>query len=185
MKAVILRILGDFLATIAFIVIYLVTHNVVLATLFAIGLGLAQIAWMAVTKKPIAMMQWMSLGLVLVFGGVTIFTGDSTYIRLKASITHAAIAAVMLQRGWQLPYMPPVVREHVADSVLITWGYWWAAVMGVMALANVYVSLAMDMIEWSIFMTLIGFGKLGVLLWEFIDVRGRIARSRREAHSPG
>jgi hypothetical protein len=76
-----------------------------------------------------------------------------------------------------------VVRDHVADSVLIMWGYWWAGVMGAMAVANVYVSLAMDMIEWSIFMTVIGFGKLGVLLWEFVDVRMHIARSRREAPS--
>jgi intracellular septation protein A len=181
MKDVILRILGDFLATIAFIILYLATHNIVLATSFAIGLGLAQIAWLAVQKKPIAAMQWMSLGLVLVFGGVTIFTGDSVYIRLKASITHAAIAAVMLKRGWQLPYMPPVVRQHVPDAVLVTWGYWWAAVMGAMALANVYVSLTMDMVEWSIFMTVIGFGKLAVLGAQFWDVRRRIAASRREA----
>jgi intracellular septation protein len=182
-KQVLLRILGDFLATIAFIVVYYSTKDIVFATGFAIALGLAQIVYLAVRKLEITAMQWMSLALVVVLGGLTMITANATFIMLKASIAHFAIATVMLKRGWQLPYMPPIVSTHVPERVLVLWGYAWSATMATMGAANVGAAFTMNMDQWTIFISALGFAKFGLLSAQFLDLRNRIARSIRAARA--
>jgi intracellular septation protein A len=151
----------------------------VIATGFAIALGVAQIIYLWVRKQPITAMQWMSLGLVVVLGGLTMWTANSTFIRIKASIAHFAIAAVMAKHGWQLPYVPPVVRENVPDSVLIKWGYAWSVLVALMGVGNIFAALYMNMDQWTIFIAGLGFAKLAILLVQVYFVRRQIVEALR------
>lgn len=179
MKSAILRILGDFLSTIAFVIVYYTFHDVVIATGFAIALGVAQILYLAIRKQPITAMQWMSLFLVIVLGGLTMWTANSTFIRFKASIAHFAIAAVMSRRGWQLPYMPPIVRENVADEVIIRWGYAWCILVALMGLSNIAAAFYMNMDQWTIFIAGLGVSKLVIALVQVVWIRGMVRRAIR------
>ncbi|MEO9229371.1 MAG: intracellular septation protein, partial [Devosia sp.] len=58
-------LLVDMASTFLFLVVYLVTKNLPLSVVLAMTLGVAQIGWRVVFKKPIETMQWMSLFLVL------------------------------------------------------------------------------------------------------------------------
>src|ERR1700744_6459578 len=120
-------IAGDFLSTIIFIAIYEVTGSIILGTSLGIAAGIVQFVWLKSRKQKIALMQWASLILVIVLGSATLLTKDPRFVMLKPSVAGFAIACVMLQRGWQMRYLPPIVTENAADGFLVMWGYLWSA----------------------------------------------------------
>ena len=63
-------------------------------------------------------MQWMSLGLVIVFGSATLLTHNPRFMMAKPTIIYVLIGAAMMQRGWMLAYMPPAGRD-LGDEILI------------------------------------------------------------------
>lgn len=69
-------LLLDMAATLFFLALYLLTHNVTLSVVLGMALGLAQIGWQFVRRKPIDTIQWLSLFLVLGAGTITLITND-------------------------------------------------------------------------------------------------------------
>ena len=88
------QLFEDMLAAIIFLVVYLVSGDIFIATGVAIAAGLAQFGYLKIKRRPIDAMQWGSLALVIVLGGVTIATRDGRFIMMKPSIIHFAIAAI-------------------------------------------------------------------------------------------
>lgn len=119
---------ADLFSTLMFVALYAVTHSVFTATGLAIAAGVGQIAWLKVRRSPIDMMQWMSLGLVMVFGGASLITHDPRFVMLKPTMIYAVIGAVMLKPGWMTRYMPPVALRWSRD-VASVFGYVWAGMM--------------------------------------------------------
>jgi intracellular septation protein A len=128
MKDVFIRLGSDFFSAIVFLVIYLITDNVVLATSVAIAGALAQVIYSRVKGQPLGYMTYASLALVIVLGSATLLTHDPRFVLAKPSIAHFAIGAIMLKRGWMLRYVPPIVTETIPEYVTIA-GYAWAALM--------------------------------------------------------
>ena len=74
---------------------------------------------MKLTRRPIDVMQWLALGLVLVLGAATLITQDSRFIMVKPTLVHWAIGAVMLRHGWMTRYLPPIARDNLPLSVMV------------------------------------------------------------------
>src|SRR5215510_15892525 len=106
MKDVFRRLGSDFLSTIVFLVIYLTTENVILATAIAVLGAVGQVIWSRIKGQTLGYMTWASLGLVIVLGGATLLTHDPRFVMAKPAIAHFAIGTIMLRRGWMLRYMP-------------------------------------------------------------------------------
>src|SRR6185437_4731245 len=102
-------------STIIFLVIYLATDNIVLATAVAIAGAIAQAIYSRIKGRELGYMTWASLGLVIVLGSATILTNDPRFVLAKPAIAHFAIGAIMLKRGWMLRYMPPLVAETIPE----------------------------------------------------------------------
>ena len=132
MQTALRQLLSDFLSAIVFLVVYGLSDNIYLATAAAVGVAAAQVAIMKSRGQPIDAMQWLVLGLVLVLGAATLITSDSRFIMVKPSIIHCAVGAVMLRRGWMIRYLPPIARDNLPESVMVTAGYAWAALMFVL-----------------------------------------------------
>lgn len=81
-----MKALSDFLAIILFFGTYSVTKNMVLATAVAVVIGVVQAAYTWFKFKKLSPMQWVSLIVVVVFGGATILLKDSIYIMLKTTV---------------------------------------------------------------------------------------------------
>ena len=96
-------LLLDMAATLFFLVLYLLTHNVTLSVVLGMALGAAQIGWQVVRRKPIDTMQWMSLFLVLGAGTVTLITNDPRFVMIKPSVIYVIVGIVMLKRGMDEP----------------------------------------------------------------------------------
>lgn len=139
---------SDLAAMILFLVVFLVTKNIYLATGVGIATGVVQIAWGLARKAPIGMLQWTSLGLVVVFGGATLLTRDARFIMFKPTAIHLVLGATMLKRGWMERYTPPEVRE-VARPMLNVFGYVWAALMFFIAALNLVLVFAVDAATWA------------------------------------
>jgi intracellular septation protein A len=141
-------LLSDFLSTIVFVALSAATGNVTLAIVVAMATGIVQIALIFLRGKRPEAMQWASLALVIVMGSLSLWTANPTFVMLKPSIGGIAIGGVMLRRGWQSRYLPPIVTENVSGAVLTAWGYIWAALIFALAAANLYVALVLGEKVW-------------------------------------
>ncbi len=171
---------ADFLSTIVFIVVLEITDNVVLSTAIGIAAGIFQIAWMRFRGQRIEAMQWASFALVVVLGTATILTRDARFMMIKPSIAGAAIACVMLRRGWQNRYFPARVKENVTEGFLTGWGYVWAALYFAMAAANAVVAFEFGRHAWESFTALVPtIAPLTLFFVQYLTVRATVIRNIR------
>jgi len=174
-------LLLDMAATLFFLVLYLLTHNVALSVVLGMALGTAQIGWQLARRKPIDTMQWMSLFLVLGAGTVTLITHDPRFVMIKPSVIYIFVGVVMLKRGWMNRYLPPVAIELVPDIAII-FGYVWSGLMFFSAALNVIVALNFSVVTWSVAMSVYGIvSKAALFLIGYATMRTvGVARHRRQ-----
>jgi intracellular septation protein len=185
MKGVLIRLGSDFLSAIVFLVLYLLTDNVVLATSVAIGGAIAQVIHARVKRRELGFMTWASLALVIVLGTATILTRDPRFVLAKPSIAHFAIGAIMLKRGWMLRYMPQIAVETIPEYVTIA-GYAWAALMFALGAGTIAVALTGDLKLWAFYVSFVAIGaKVLAFAIQYVAFRllitGRIRAARAAA----
>jgi intracellular septation protein A len=182
MKQVLKQLFADFFSTIVFLAVWAATGNIYVATGVAIAGGVGQFALARHQGRALDVMNWASLGLVIVLGGATILTQDPRFVMMKPSIAHFAIAAVMLRRGWMLRYLPPVVKEHVSANAIIAAGYCWAALMIALGLINIAIAATGDMRLWAWFVSVGAVGaKIAAFGVQYLVLRSIIYRKIRAA----
>ena len=171
---------ADMLSTLFFAGVYAVSHNVYLATGLGIAAGVAQIGYLKARRAPIDLMQWMSLGLVVVFGSASLLTHDPRFIMLKPTLVYAAIGAVMMKRGWMARYMPPAALVWGRD-VAEAFGYAWAGMMFLTGAANLLLVAHGDPKLWAWFIGVVPLAsKLVLFAVQYVSTRV-IVRGRMRA----
>jgi intracellular septation protein A len=183
-------LLLDMAATLFFLVLYLLTHNVALSVMLGMALGAAQIGWQFARRKPIDTMQWMSLFLVLGAGTVTLITDDPRFVMIKPSVIYLIVGVVMLKRGWMNRYLPPIAIELVPDIAVI-FGYVWSGLMFFSAALNVIVALNFSVVTWSVAMSIYGIASkaalflIGYAAMRIVGGRRRRRQRLRDVADPG
>lgn len=181
MKDVFRRLASDFLSTIVFLVIYLATDNVILATAVAIIGAIGQVIYARIKGQELGYMTWASLAVVIVLGGATLLTHDPRFVLAKPAIGHAAIGLIMLKRGWMLRYLPPIATETIPEYVTFA-GYAWAALCFVLAAGTIAVAATGDMKLWAFYVTVVLLGaKLAAFAIQFVAFRLLVASRIRAA----
>jgi intracellular septation protein A len=165
MRSALLQLGEDFLSTIVFLVLFVASGNLVVAVACALAVGVGQFAILRWRRKPIDLMQGLSLALVIAFGAAALITADSRFMMAKPTVIHVAVGAVMLRPGWMSRYMPPLVRENVPAGVLLASGYAWAALMFALGLANLYVAATFSVAAWAWFISV---GAVGAKVVAFL-----------------
>jgi intracellular septation protein len=184
MKSVFARLATDFLSTIVFLVIYLATDNVLLATGVAIAGAIAQVVYSRIKGRPLGYMTWASLGLVIVLGSATLLTSDPRFVLAKPAIGHLAVGVIMLKRGWMLRYLPPIVSETIPEYVTIA-GYAWAALMFALAAGTISVAMTGDMKLWTFYVTVVLLGaKIAAFAIQYVAFRILVTSRLRAAARP-
>jgi intracellular septation protein A len=181
MKDVFAKLGTDFLSTIIFLVLYLSTDNVVLATSVAIAGAIAQVIYSRVKGQPLGFMTYASL--VIVLGGATLLTHDPRFVLAKPSIAHFAIGTIMLKRGWMLRYMPPLVAETIPEYVTIA-GYAWAALMFALGLGVIAVASTGDLKLWAFYVSVVAIGaKVAAFAVQYVAFRLLVTSRIRAARA--
>lgn len=171
MKDVFVKLGTDFLSTIVFIALYLITGNVVLATGVAIAGAVVQLIHARIRGLQLGFMTYASLALVIVLGSATLLTDDPRFVLAKPSIAHFAIGAIMLKRGWMLRYVPPVVAQTIPQYVTFA-GYAWAVLMIALGAGTIAVALTGDMKLWAIYVSVVAVGaKLAAFAVQYVAFR--------------
>ena len=160
-------LLLDMASTVFFLVVFLLSKNIPLAVALGVALGVAQIGWEFVRKRPIDTMQWLSLFLVVGAGTATLITNDPRFVMVKPSLIYLVVGVVMLKPGWMNRYLPPVAKELVPDLAFI-FGFVWSGLMFFSAALNVIVALNFSVVTWASFMSVYGIvSKLGLFLIQY------------------
>jgi intracellular septation protein len=183
MKDVFAKLGTDFLSTIVFLALYLITGNVVLATSVAIAGAVGQVIYARVKRQPLGFMTWASLALVIVLGSATLLTHDPRFVLAKPSIAHFAIGTIMLKRGWMLRYLPPIVTETVPEYVTIA-GYAWAALMFALGAGVIAVALTGDIKLWALYVSVVAVGaKVAAFAVQYVAFRVLVTNRIRAARA--
>ena len=157
------------------------------ATSVAIGATIAQILWLKLRGKHVEMMQWISLGVIVVFGGLTLLLPDEAFIKWKPTILYWLFAGGLLLarltgRNLMKTFMgaqmtlPEPVWERVNQMCIL-----YFLVMGAL---NIWVAYSWSTDIWVNFklfgtlgMTLLFVLLQGVYLSRFLKDSGDEARS--------
>lgn len=173
-------LLSDFLSTIVFVALSAATGNVTLAIVVGMATGVVQIALIFLRGGRPVLMQWASLALVVVLGTLSLWTADPTFVMVKPTIGGIAIGSVMLRKGWQSRYLPPIVTQNVPAAALTAWGYAWAALIFTLAGANLCVALALGQKTWLWFTAFVPLPvQVALFLLQYAWLRAAVIRSLR------
>jgi intracellular septation protein len=168
---------GDMVPMILFLVLFMATKNIILATGAGIAVGLAQVGYGLARRRPIGALQLASLGLVAVFGTMTLVTRDPRFIMFKPTAIQLILGAVMLRPGWMERYVPAEARE-VARPLLTAFGFVWAGLMFLLAALNVLLVVAADPVTWARFHLFVPpVAIIGLFLIQYAYMRAAAARS--------
>ena len=145
---------------------------VLLATVVVILATLAQVAWIIARGRKVDTMLWVSLALVTVFGGATIWFHNETFIKWKPSVLYW----VMGLSFWlsQLVFRKNLLRALIGEQLTLPPGVWqrlnfmWVAFFAFMGLLNLYVAYSFSTDTWVNFKL---FGGIG-LMFAFTVAQG-------------
>jgi intracellular septation protein len=164
-------LLLDLASTLAFLVLFLLTHNTMLSVSLGVALGLAQIGIQLARRKPIDTMEWLSLFLVVAAGSATLLTHDPRFVLIKPSVIYAIVGVVMCKPGWLNRYLPDIARTVLPDVAKAV-GFAWAGLMFTSAAVNAFVALTCDVATWALVMPIFGIvSKMVVFLAGFAAMR--------------
>lgn len=175
-------LLFDSLGVILFALLLALGVDAAIATLAAAAVACGVVLVEKRRGHPIAALQWISLGLVLISGGATLMTGNPLFMMVKPSVIYVIIGAAMLRRGWLNRYVAPDDLALVGD-VMERWGYVWAAMMFGTAAANLAMAYGWPAL-WPMFIGLFPLvSKLALFAVHFTAVQ-LIGRRRRALAYP-
>jgi intracellular septation protein A len=184
MQTALRQLAEDFLTAIVFVGLYFLTGNLYVAVGLAMAVGIGQFALLRWRGRTIDVMQWLSLGLVIVLGGASLVLDDPRFVMLKPSAVHFAIAAVMLRPGWLSRYLPPIVTAHVPKRMIVASGYAWAGLMIALGLINIVIAMKFSIEIWAWWISVGAMGaKIVALMIQFLLFSILIRRSIRSASS--
>ena len=138
---------------------------VLLATMVVIIATLAQVAWLKARGRKIDTMLWVSLVLVVVLGGLTIWFHNDTFIKWKPSVLYWTMGTAL----WLSPLLlgKNLLKVLLGEQLQLPAKIWhrlnfaWVAFFAGMGLLNLWVAYSFSLGTWVNFKL---FGGLGLML---------------------
>lgn len=144
---------------------------IMLATAIAILATFGQITWLLVRRQKVDAMLWVSLIIISVFGGATIYFHNETFIKWKPTVLYWCFGGALLVSqvllGKNLIRLMMEKQVSLPDAVWQRLSLAWAAFFGTMGLVNLYVAYNFSTAAWVNFKL---FGFTG-LMFAFIIVQ--------------
>lgn len=138
---------------------------VLLATVVVIAATLAQIVWLKARGKKVDTMLWVSLALVTVLGGATIYFHSENFIKWKPTVLYWVMGAALLVG--QVVFDKNGIKSlmgaqmKLPDSVWRTVNFSWVGFFAVMGVVNLWVAFNFPTSTWVNFKL---FGGMGLML---------------------
>ena len=159
-----MKLLLDFFPIILFFVAFKVA-GIYVATGVAIVATIAQIAWLRYSTGKVEPMQWISLAVIVLFGGATIVARNDTFIKWKPTVLYWLMAGSLAagQLFFKKNLLKSLMRSQLElpDSAWRVTNWSWIAFFAVMGMVNLWVAYNFDTDTWVNFKL---FGGLGLMV---------------------
>jgi intracellular septation protein len=90
-----LKFLADIFPVALFFIAYQL-YDIYVATAVAVAASVLQVTYLWLRHRHVPNIQWITLGLLVVFGGLTLLLRDPTFIKWKPTIVNWLMAAAFL-----------------------------------------------------------------------------------------
>ena len=125
---------------------------VLLSTLVVIVATALQVAWLKARGKKVDTMLWVSLGLIVVLGGATVWFHNETFIKWKPSVLYWVMALAL----WASANLfgKDILRQMIGDQLKLPEAIWkrltllWCAFFAVMGVINIWVAYNFSTDSW-------------------------------------
>ncbi len=113
------------------------------ATAVAIGATLVQVAWVAFRHRKVDTMLWVSLGVIVVFGGATLVLHDQKFIQWKPTALYWLFAAGLFVARYG--FRKNLIETMMGKQLTLPHAVWdklnvaWALFFVALGIANLYV----------------------------------------------
>jgi intracellular septation protein len=146
------------------------------ATAVAIVASVAQIAYFKWRRGKVATMHWLSLAIIVTFGGATLLLHDETFIKWKPTVLYWLFGLVLLVG--RVAFRRNLIAALLPDLTLpepvwarITWA--WVAFLGAMGAANLYIASRFPTDVWVNFKF---WGGIGLFMLAAVGTVASVAR---------
>ena len=147
------RMALDFSPLIVFFVVNKI-WGILVATAVFMPLALGSLAYSWFRERRISPMMFFNAVIVIVFGGLTLYTKDTIFLKLKVTITYAILAAVLLGGlAFKQLFIKYVLsfEFELPDSAWRAMTWRWAIFFIALACANEYVWRNYTTDDWVFF----------------------------------
>src|SRR5258705_13056987 len=89
-----MQLLVDFFPLVLFFIAFK-WQGIYVATAVAIVASVVQIAWLLWSRGRVQVINWLSLAIIVVFGGATLLLQDETFIKWKPTVLYGLFGAIL------------------------------------------------------------------------------------------
>jgi intracellular septation protein len=159
-----MKFLFDIFPVVVFFIAFKI-YDIYVATAVAIAATFLQIGWTWLRHRKVDKMLWVSLAVIVVFGGATLLLRDETFIKWKPTVLYwlfavaLAVAAVAFRKN-----LIRLMMEAQVTLPEIVWGRLlasWIAFFALMGALNLVVAYSFSTDAWVNFKL---FGGIGLML---------------------
>jgi intracellular septation protein len=125
---------------------------ILLATAVAILATLGQVLWLLLRRRHVDTMLWVSLVIIVVFGGATIYFHDEMFIKWKPTVLYWCFALALL--GAQLLMRKNLIRSLMGKQMSLPDLVWdklnlaWSTFFAAMGALNLYIAFNFPLELW-------------------------------------
>ncbi len=158
-----MKFLFDLFPVILFFITFKI-YGIYTATAVAIAATFLQIGWVWLRHRKVDNMLWLSLAIIVVFGGATLALQDETFIKWKPSVLYWLFAVILILA--HMIFKKNLIRTMMKDQIKLPEPVWtrlnasWAAFFASMGIINLYVAYNYSTETWVNFKL---FGFMGLI----------------------
>jgi len=159
-----MKILFDIFPVVLFFVAFKL-YDIYVATAVAVGATFVQIGWSWLRHRKVDTMMWVSLAVIVVFGGATLLLHNETFIKWKPTVLYWLFAVTLTVS--QLAFRKNLIRSMMEKQVSLPEPVWmrllasWIVFFAVMGVVNLAVAFNFSTDTWVNFKL---FGGIGLML---------------------
>ena len=159
-----MKFLFDIFPVVLFFIAFKI-YDIYVATAVAIAATFLQIGWTWLRHRKVDNLLWVSLAVIVVFGGATLLLQDETFIKWKPTVLYWLFAAVLAvaMAGFRKNLIRGMMETQVALPEVV-WGKLlasWIAFFAMMGALNLIVAFNFSTDAWVNFKL---FGGIGLML---------------------
>ena len=162
-----MKLLIDFFPIILFFVAFKV-WGIYVATGVAIVATIAQIAYLRLHHGKVEPMQWVSLAVIVLFGGATLLAHSDTFIKWKPTVLYWLMGSALLVG--QLVLRKNLLRSVMGAQLQLPDAVWarlnvaWIGFFAIMGTLNLWIAYRFDTDTWVNFKLFGGMGLMVVFI---------------------